>query len=72
MAKLSEKRRAVIYGAVHGRLMDCRIEVARMTNGMEIGARLDAMIARAQGEAASAAVKAAEGESGPRVPIKRP
>lgn len=62
MAKLSQKRKDAIYRAVYDRLMDCRIEIARMTNGQQVGVKLDTMIARAQGDAASAAVSAAEGK----------
>jgi hypothetical protein len=65
--KLSEKRRMAIYGAVHDRLMNLRIEVAKLTNGhsSEFGRKLDDLIYKAQCDAASGAVKAAEGEPTP-------
>ena len=64
--KLSQKRKDAIYRAVHDRLIELRMEVSgflvgqRGTFNDKFGTKLDTMIARAQGEAASAAVTAAE------------
>lgn len=62
MAKLSQKRKDAIYKAVYDRLMDCRIEALKLTKGTPLESKLDTMIARAQGDAAGAAVSAAEGK----------
>lgn len=64
MAQLSQKRRDAIYAAVHHRLMSLRIELARLPPGTPIDSKVDVIVAKAQGEAAAAAVKAAEGSRG--------
>lgn len=64
--KLSQQRKDAIYRAVSDRLIELRIEVSgfMFRQGVsvndKVGVQLDTMIAKAQGEAASAAIKAAE------------
>lgn len=62
---LSEKRKQAIYSAVGERIMQLRIDIARKPDieGTKLGVSIDCMIARAMDDAASAAVRAAEGKS---------
>jgi hypothetical protein len=71
--KLSQKRKDAIYRTVNDRIVNLRIEVSGFLIGQDadinrkIGEKLDMMIARAQGDAASAAVRVAEnGDANPR------
>ena len=62
--KLSEKRKQAIYDAVHDRLMNLRIKLARdsQLGGTKLGERIDFAVAQAMDDAAIAAVEAAEGK----------
>ena len=59
--KLSEKRRGEIYDAVSDRIVDARIEIARMLQGHPQGDKIDHLLFKCGCDAGSAAIRAAEG-----------
>lgn len=58
--KLTEKRKTAIYGAVHDRLIDLRIQIAREFPGDKVAKRVDDLLFRAMDQAGQAAIEAAE------------
>jgi hypothetical protein len=58
--KLTDKRKTAIYGAVHDRFMDLRVQIAREHNGNAVAEKIDALISRAMDQAGQAAIEAAE------------
>jgi len=56
---MSSKRKQAIYNAVHDRMTDLRIAIARKWPGNDIAQQVDAMLSRAADEAGIAAIEAA-------------
>lgn len=58
--KLTEKRRTAIYAAVHDRMMDLRVQIARLYVGNDVAKHVDELLFKATNQAGQAAIQAAE------------